>query len=177
MVTTRLISSGDPYFCLLPRCEALRTCRSGFPIATVMSGTFCVGIVLGTQGGILPQFKPLYCMGLGGPVGNGDQWFPWIHIDDITGIFLHALEDQSIEGVLNGVAPEKKTNKQFSDALAAELRRPAFFRVPAFALNFLYGSVRASMILEGQNVFPKRVIECGYNFKYPTLPAALRELV
>ena len=116
-------------------------------------------------------------LGLGGPIGSGNQWFPWIHIDDMVGIFMHALENEKVTGVLNGVAPKICTNKEFTRSLASVLHRPAFFQMPAFFLNAVYGPTRASMVLEGQNVTPKLTLESGYKYSYPSLDGALVDLV
>ena len=116
-------------------------------------------------------------LGLGGPIGSGNQWFPWIHIDDMVGIFMHALATDNVSGVLNGVAPKICTNELFTKMFASSLHRPAFFRIPAFVLNTLYGPTRASMVLEGQNVYPKRTLESGYRYKFPSVDSTLNDLV
>ena len=116
-------------------------------------------------------------LGLGGPIGCGNQWFPWIHIDDVVGIFMHALDNDNVHGVLNGVAPKICTNQEFTSTLGSILHRPVFFRVPSFVLNTLLGPTRASIALEGQNVYPKRTIESGYDFLYPSVREALADLL
>ena len=117
---------------------------------------------------------PFY-FGVGGPVGSGKQWFPWVHVDDVAGIILHAIENGDVSGVLNAVAPETATNAQFSKALAHALNRPAFFTMPGFVVNSTLGSERGAMILEGPKVIPKRTLESGYAFKYPDLKSACAE--
>uniref|UniRef100_H2YQM5 DUF1731 domain-containing protein n=1 Tax=Ciona savignyi TaxID=51511 RepID=H2YQM5_CIOSA len=133
------------------------------------------GVVLAKSGGALPQMLIPFKLGLGGPIGDGSQWFPWIHIDDIVGIFMHAIQNNSVNGVLNGVAPDAKTNQEFSKYLGSVLRRPAILPMPSFAVNMLYGPERGIMLLQGQNVYPKLTQASGYKFVYPTLENALRE--
>ena len=117
---------------------------------------------------------PFY-MGVGGHIGNGQQWFPWVHVDDVAGIFAHALENDHVTGVLNAVAPQTSRNTDFTRAFADALTRPALVTVPGVALKLVLGSERAAMLLEGQKVIPKRTLESGYRFKYPLLSQACRE--
>ncbi|XP_078063712.1 epimerase family protein SDR39U1-like [Mustelus asterias] len=118
-----------------------------------------------------------FWLGIGGAIGSGRQPFPWVHVDDLSGILAHALENESVRGVLNGVAPSANTNAEFSAALAASLGRPAVLPVPGFALEAMLGAERAAMLLEGQRVIPKRTLESGYKFRYPQLRAALENIV
>ncbi|XP_076811955.1 epimerase family protein SDR39U1-like [Clavelina lepadiformis] len=135
------------------------------------------GIVLGKNGGVIQNLKPSYWLGFGGPISDGKQYFPWIHIDDIVGIFTHILTNDDVIGVLNGVAPAITTNKEFSQCFASNLNRPAILCLPAIAVNAIFGSVRASMLLEGQCVTPKRTLRTGYKFIYPQLDDALKQIV
>nr|CAB3265923.1 epimerase family protein SDR39U1 [Phallusia mammillata] len=135
------------------------------------------GVVLERDGGALQQMLPSFWTGFGGRYGCGTQWFPWIHADDIAGIFLHAVENSDVEGVLNGVAPEANTNSQFANTLGTAMWRPSLIPLPAFVLRAMFGSPRSSMLLEGQNVYPKRTLESGYQFKYPTLESALTKII
>ena len=135
------------------------------------------GVVLGKTGGALPQMKPAFFLGVGGPIGSGNQWFPWIHIKDLCGIFVHALENKDVHGVLNGVAPHAVTNRNFSRAYASALWRPSFFILPGFVVRFMFGDIRATMLLEGQLVTPKRTVESGFSFKYASIEEALKTCV
>jgi uncharacterized protein (TIGR01777 family) len=114
-------------------------------------------------------------MFVGGPVGGGRQYLSWIHHEDLTGIFLHALDHGTVRGPLNGTAPHPVTNKEFSTALGQALHRPSFFWTPGFGLKLALGEV-ADVILTGQKVIPKRTLEAGYSFKYPTVDLALKQL-
>jgi len=132
------------------------------------------GIVLGTKGGALAKLLPVFRAGAGGIVGSGRQWYSWIHIDDQVGIYLHAIDEA--DGVLNATAPEPVRNADFTHALGAALHRPAVLPVPGFALRAMLGE-GASVVTTGQRVVPKRTIESGYAFRYPSLGPALRALL
>lgn len=133
-----------------------------------------LGVVLGRSGGMIQQIYWPFYFGLGGPVGSGKQPFPWIHIDDISGIFLHGINSDSVSGVLNGVAPNIATNGEFSKALARAMWRPCLFPLPEFALNLAFGKERAAMMTTGPKVLPKRTLESGYKFKYPDIKSACK---
>jgi uncharacterized protein (TIGR01777 family) len=133
------------------------------------------GIVLGRDGGALKQMALPFRLFVGGTVGSGRQWFSWIHIDDLTGIILHAIDSESLRGPVNATAPEPKTNADFSKALGRALGRPSWLPVPAFALRLLIGE-GANFILTGQRVLPKRALASGYSFTYPTADEALADL-
>ncbi|XP_071433684.1 epimerase family protein SDR39U1 isoform X2 [Pithys albifrons albifrons] len=137
------------------------------------------GVVLGQGGGAISQMLWPFRLGLGGPLGSGLQPFPWIHIRDLTGIVCHALENECLQGVLNGVAPSSSatSNGTFAQEFAAALGRPALLPVPAWAVRAVFGAERAIMLLEGQRVLPKRTLESGYRFIFPDLPGALKDIV
>jgi hypothetical protein len=136
-----------------------------------------IGVVLGAGGGMLAQLLLPFEFGLGGPMGSGRQWMSWVHLDDIVGLILHAIATETVRGPMNGTAPEPVRNADFSRALAHALRRPAFLRVPAVILRLAFGEMAEDLMLEGQRVLPKQAEETGYQFLYPTLPEALREIV
>lgn len=134
------------------------------------------GVVLGRDGGALEKMLPPFRAGFGGPIGSGAQGLSWIHIDDLCGIYVKAVEDAAWKGVYNAVSPNPLSNRAFSSALGRVLRRPAFFPTPPFVLHFLLGEV-ASLLTTGQFVLPKRTLEGGYAFRYPEAEAALRSLL
>ncbi|GAB5572762.1 epimerase family protein SDR39U1 isoform X2 [Prionailurus iriomotensis] len=137
-----------------------------------------VGVVLGRGGGAIGQMLLPFRLGLGGPIGSGHQFFPWIHIRDLTGILAHALEASHVQGVLNGVAPAPTTtNAEFAKALGAALGRPAFIPLPSMVVQAVFGQERAIMLLEGQKVVPRRTLATGYQYSFPELEAALKEVV
>jgi len=131
------------------------------------------GVVLDKSGGALKKMLLPFRLGVGGPVAGGKQWMPWIHIDDVVGIYLKALDDASWTGPYNAAAPEPVTNREFSKELGRALHRPAFAPVPSFALHLLYGEM-AEIVTTGQRAVPQRALAGGYEFRQPDLPAALR---
>jgi len=133
------------------------------------------GIVLDPHGGALAKMLPPFRAGVGGPVAGGDQWMPWIHVDDLVGIYLAALDgtDEDWHGPLNGAAPEPVTNRDFSRALGRALHRPALAPVPRFALRALYGEME-QIVTTGQRAVPQRPLALGYTFAHPQLDEALR---
>ena len=132
------------------------------------------GIALGSDGGAIAKMLAPFKMGAGGIVGNGKQWFSWIHVDDVVGIYLLAID--GAEGVLNATAPNPVTNATFTKALGHAVHRPTILPVPTFALRAMLGE-GADALLLGQRVLPARPIELGYAFAYPTIETALAQAV
>lgn len=136
------------------------------------------GIVLGKEGGALKQMVLPFKFFAGGPIGSGNQWMQWIHIDDAVNIVYFALTNSHVRGVLNATSPNPVTNKDFSKTLGKLLRRPSFLPVPPLALKVALGSELAdALLLHGQKVLPRRTMEMGYKFKYPDLEDALRDVM
>ncbi|KAM9092676.1 LOW QUALITY PROTEIN: epimerase family protein SDR39U1 [Megaptera novaeangliae] len=136
------------------------------------------GVVLGRGGGAIGHMLLPFRLGLGGPIGSGHQFFPWIHIRDLAGILAHALEASHVQGVLNGVAPASSTtNAEFARALGTALGRPAFIPLPSTVVQAVFGRERAIMLLEGQKVVPRRTLAAGYQYSFPELGAALKEVI
>lgn len=134
------------------------------------------GIALAREGGAFAKMLPIFRAGLGGRVGDGGQWMPWVHVDDVAGLIRHALRSEAVEGPLNAVAPDVVTNATFTRELARALHRPAFFRVPTIALRVALGEA-AEVVLASQRVVPERAIDAGYTFQHPGLRGALAHLV
>ncbi|WP_394795173.1 TIGR01777 family oxidoreductase [Armatimonas sp.] len=142
-----------------------------------------IGQVFARGGGVIesmvnpPQvpFSP-WKLGLGGPLGNGRQWVPWIHRDDVLGLFALALENPMVSGPLNAVSPNPVTAQALADALGAALGKPARFPVPLFALRALVGEF-ADYLVASQRVVPTKALALGYTFRWPTLPEALADVV
>jgi uncharacterized protein (TIGR01777 family) len=132
------------------------------------------GVVFGPDGGALKQMLTPFKAGAGGRLGSGRQWMPWIHIDDIVGIFRHGIES-AVNGPLNGAAPGIVTNADFTDALGRALHRPTIMPVPRFALKIMFGEM-ADVILSSQRMVPHMTEQSGYQFQYPELGAALASL-
>lgn len=135
------------------------------------------GIVLGKNGGALTKMLPAFKMCLGGPMGSGEQWMSWIHIDDLTGIIVTIINDAEIKGAVNATAPTPLTNKVFCSTLGRVLKRPAFIPIPAFILKLLLGEMAVELLLSGQRVIPNKILDAGYKFQFAKLDDALRDLV
>ncbi|MBI3112592.1 MAG: DUF1731 domain-containing protein, partial [Ignavibacteriales bacterium] len=112
----------------------------------------------------------------GGPLGTGDQWFPWIHIDDQVGAIVFALANKVLSGPVNLAAPEPATMREFCRALGQTMGRPSWAPVPGFVLQILLGEM-STMLLGGQKVVPKKLQEAGYRFTFPRLDLALRDVL
>jgi uncharacterized protein (TIGR01777 family) len=132
------------------------------------------GVVLERSGGALEKMLPPFKMGVGGPVAGGKQYMPWIHVDDVVGIYLAAVDGGAWSGPVNAAAPVPVTNKDFSKALGKVLGRPAIAPVPALAIKALYGEM-SEIVTKGQRVVPTRTLELGYAFAQPELEPALRD--
>ncbi len=145
--------------------------ESGVRVAMVR-----VGVVLDKEGGALAQMIRPFKLFAGGPVGSGKQWMSWIHHADLVGVFLLALDDPSATGPIDGTAPNPVTNKDFAKALGRALHRPSFLPTPTWALRMMLGEV-TDVIATGQRVLPRKALALGYQFKFPTLDAALADIL
>ena len=134
------------------------------------------GLVLGDDGGFLVKMLPAFKLGLGGQLGNGQQWMSWIHRSDLISIIEKMLKDESMQGTYNGTAPAPVTNKAFSKTLAKKLNRPAIFPVPAVILKLLLGEM-AELLLGSQRVIPDRLEKTDFRFKFVTLEEALDDVL
>ncbi len=134
------------------------------------------GIVLSNEGGALPRMALPFRMLAGGPLGNGRQWFPWIHEADEVGAIRFLIEHADADGPFNLTAPEPLTNRDLSRAMGEVLHRPSFAPAPGFALRFLLGEM-ADALLHGQRAVPRRLLDLGYVFRYPEALGALRGLL
>ena len=135
-----------------------------------------IGFVLGKNGGALAKLVPIFKAFAGGKIGDGKQWVPWIHLEDVAGAMVYSLGEPSLIGAVNVVAPNPVTNAEFSRALGKALKRPALLPAPAFALKALYGE-GAEPILTGQRAVPSALVSHGYPFRFVELPAALSDLL
>ncbi|HKB04503.1 MAG TPA: TIGR01777 family oxidoreductase [Gemmataceae bacterium] len=135
-----------------------------------------VGFVLANDGGALPQLVRPFRWFLGGRIGSGRQWVSWIHVDDLAGLFLLALDLPDARGALNGTAPEPVTNWGFCQTLAKVLRRPCWLPAPRFGLRLLMGEM-SELATQGQRVIPAKAKALGYEFRYALLEPALRNVL
>ncbi len=149
--------------------EALGADRRG--IRTVL---LRFGVILAGSGGALAQMLGPFRLGLGGRLGSGNQWMPWLSLDDAVGMLRQAIENSGWQGIYNAVAPEPVTNLAFTKALGRTLRRPTLFPVPRAALRTIFGQMADEMLLASQRVRSTRLPETGYSYSYPELEPALR---
>ena len=133
------------------------------------------GIVLG-MGGALGKMITPFKLFAGGPIGSGEQWFSWIHLDDMVGLILHALTNSEMSGVYNGTAPKPVRMAELSTTMGKVMNRPSWLPVPAFAIEAMIGD-GAVVALEGQKVLPKRTLESGFKYQYSDLEPALKEII
>jgi uncharacterized protein (TIGR01777 family) len=133
------------------------------------------GMALDPRGGALQRLLPPFRMGVGGKLGSGKQWIPWIHLDDLANLYAFALANP-VRGALNGTAPNPVTNADFTRALASAVHRPAILPIPVFAMKVLYGEM-ADVLFDSQRVLPKQAETEGFRFRFPQLPAALADLL
>jgi uncharacterized protein (TIGR01777 family) len=132
------------------------------------------GIVLDAGGGALAKMLAPFKAGVGGPIGSGRQYMPWIHLDDLVGLYLAAIDSKDFSGAINGSAPAPVTNKEFAKALGKALHRPAVAPVPGFVIKGMYGAM-SQIVLTGVRMVPGRAAELGYDFQHPDLDEALRD--
>lgn len=133
------------------------------------------GIILDKHEGALPQIALPYKLMAGGPLGNGEQWMSWIHIDDVIGAIDHIIHHEDISGPVNLTAPTPQRNKDFGKTLSQVLGKPHWLKAPSFALRTILGEM-SILVLKGQYVYPQKLESTGYQFKYPTLHEALEKI-
>ncbi|MEH2311525.1 MAG: TIGR01777 family oxidoreductase [Nostoc sp.] len=156
-------------------CQAWETEARKVKDAGVRLVILRLGIVLG-NGGALGKMIPPFKLFAGGPIGSGRQWFSWIHVDDLVNLILQALTKPEIEGVYNATAPNPVQMADLSQTLGRVMNRPSWLPVPAFAIEALLGD-GAIVVLEGQQVLPKRTVQTGFEYKYPNLQSALTQIL
>ena len=151
--------------------EALGLNKHGIRVAALR-----IGVVIGKNGGAMQKLLTPFKMGVGGRLGSGKQYMPWIHLSDLVSLISVALKDDRYQGPINATAPSPTTNEEFTKVLASALNRPALFPVPALALRVILGEA-ASVLLYGQNVTATRLLDLGFNFQFPELPMAIDEVL
>jgi uncharacterized protein (TIGR01777 family) len=144
-------------------------------VASPRTRVVCVrtGLVLERDGGALPQMLPPFKFGVGGPVGSGRQFWPWIHRSDWIDLVRWAIQTDAAAGPMNATAPEPVRNVEFARSLGWALRRPSFIPAPAFALRLMLGEMADALLLSGQRAIPAKAQALGFSFKYPKLDDAL----
>jgi len=153
--------------------EAQKATELGVRVVLLRSG-----LVLAREGGFLAKILPPFRLGLGGHIGTGKQWLPWIHLEDEIGLIRHAMATDSVSGPLNAVAPEPVTNAEFTTVLGRVLHRPTVMAVPAFALRLaLGGEMSGQLLLASQRAMPVRTLDTGFQYRHPLLEPTLKQLV
>ena len=136
-----------------------------------------IGVVLAGEGGALQKMLTPFKLGLGGKIGGGGQYLSWITLEDLVGVIRRAIEDESLRGPVNTVAPQPLTNEEFTKAIGRALGRPTFFAMPAFAARLAFGETADALLLASTRVEPARLKEAGYEFKHPEIDGALRSVL
>ncbi|MFD0588582.1 TIGR01777 family oxidoreductase [Paenibacillus sp. GCM10027627] len=134
-----------------------------------------VGLVLDRKEGAFPLMAMPYRLFVGGRVGSGKQGLSWIHLEDMVGLILFCLDHPDIEGPVNGSAPEPVSNNEFGKAIARAFKRPHWFPVPAVMMKLLFGEM-STLLLDGQQAIPKKALDYGYQFQFPTVDSAMKQL-
>lgn len=134
-----------------------------------------IGMVLGPRGGALARMLPPFRLGIGGRLGDGDQWMSWIHIDDLIGLIAFLMKESTVRGVFNATSPFPVTNREFTRALAEAVHRPAILPVPAWVLRLMFGEM-SQVLLASQRAFPDAAQRAGFVFQHPDIFAALAQL-
>ncbi|AXH99934.1 TIGR01777 family protein [Sporosarcina sp. PTS2304] len=153
--------------------ENLAQTATNFGVRTVCTR---FGIVLGKNGGALPLIQLPYKLFAGGKIGSGNQWFSWVHVEDVARAILFSVENDSVKGPVNVVAPSPMHMNAFGKTIANVLHRPHWFPVPSFAMELALGE-KSIIVLKGQHVIPKKLLENGFTFSYPSLEPALKDLL
>lgn len=171
---TEIALSGDDFLSRV--CEKWEASTAEVTDMGVRQVAVRTGLVLSTEGGAFPIILMPIKLFVGGPLGSGEQYYSWIHIDDVVGALRFLLEHEDASGPFNLTAPNPKTNKEFVKTVAGVLGRPAIFPTPGFALRTALGEV-ATVVLDGQRVIPKKLLNMGYEFKFEELEPAVRDLL
>jgi hypothetical protein len=151
--------------------EAFRAREKGVRVVTARFGA-----VLGKNGGAMVKMVPAFRLFVGGPMGNGSQWFPWIHLDDLLWATKFVIENEKIDGPVNFCASQAIRNRDFAKAMGHVLRRPAFMPAPGFLIRLILGEFGTSLLFS-QRAVPDKLIKHGFTFKYPEVEAAIRQIV
>jgi len=174
-VMTERSAAGDDFLAHVARDWEAAT--AGAAAAGIRVHNLRFGVVLTPTGGGLGKMLPAFRVGLGGPVGSGNQYFSWIALDDAIKAILHVLATPNLAGPVNVTSPTPVTNREFAKTLGKVLGRPAVLTVPTFALRIAFGTEGAAMLQSGQRAVPIRLLESGFRFCYDTLEPALRHLL
>jgi uncharacterized protein (TIGR01777 family) len=134
------------------------------------------GVILGKNGGAMSKLIPAFKLFVGGPLGDGNQWFPWLHLDDLVAAIVFVLEHQEVSGPLNFCAPNPVRNRELAQVLGEVLNRPSFMPAPAFMIRLVMGEF-GDVFLGSQRTVPDMLLNHGFSFQYPAIRAAIRDIV
>ncbi|WP_267383866.1 TIGR01777 family oxidoreductase [Cyanobacterium sp. uoEpiScrs1] len=165
--------SGDGFLaqvCRIWETEANEVKKAGVRLVVLR-----IGVVLG-NGGALTRITPPFKLFIGGQLGNGNQWFSWIHLDDLVNLIIESLDRNDVEGIFNATSPYPVRMNELCETLGRVMNRPSWLPIPAFVLKFLLGDA-SKLIVEGQHVLPKRTQSIGFKYQYPNLEKALVDIV
>ncbi len=158
---------------LVEKWEGAAKGAEAFGVRTVM---LRIGVVLGKGGGALEKMVPAFRMFVGGPIGSGDQVYSWVHLDDVVGLALMAMDDDRLSGPINATSPFPATAGELAKAIGATINRPSFFKVPKVIVSAMLGEA-AEILTESQRVAPKKALALGYEFRYARLLPALESIL
>jgi uncharacterized protein len=158
--------------CVTTEAEALKAQECNVRVVLLRTG-----IVLEKSAGVLQKLLFPFSLFIGGPLGSGTQWFPWIHVQDEVNAILFAMDHEEIDGPLNLAAPESVRMNEFCHRIGRILHRPSIFRVPAIALKLALGEMAEPLLLQGQKMIPQKLMEAGFKFQFPKLDDALNDLL
>ena len=135
-----------------------------------------LGVVLGKGEGTLKKMEPPFKLGLGGKIGSGEQYFSWVHINDVISAFEHLINNKKLSGIFNLSSPNAITNSNFTKALGTALNRLTIFPMPSFAVKTMFGEMGETLLLNGQRVFPKKLLDSGFKFNFEKIDEALKNI-
>lgn len=136
-----------------------------------------LGVVLGKNGGALEELLPIFRLGLGAKIGSGKQFFSWVHIDDIIGAFNFLIKDKTQKGIYNLTSPNPVTNYRFTKELGKMINRPTVLTIPKFVIKMIFGEMGDKLLLNGSAVYPKKLLDSGYEFQFKTIEASLENIL
>ncbi len=174
-IMTESSKAGDTFLaevCKAWEAEARRAEDAGVRTVLLRSG-----IVLSKDGGALATMLTPFKFGVGGVVGSGKQWMSWISLDDVVGVINFAIENENIRGAVNNASPDPVTNEEFTKTLGEVLYRPTILPLPEFAVNLILGEMGDALLLDSRRIAPKRLLDAGFEFKYPELKSAIEHAV
>jgi uncharacterized protein (TIGR01777 family) len=158
-------------------CRAWEACALQAESMGIRTCLLRTGIVLGKNGGALNKMVLPFKLGLGGKIGSGAQWMPWIHLHDMVALIAHCITDESLTGPINATAPQPVTNADFTKALGSALHRPTLFTMPAKVIELLMGQMGEELLLAGKRVLPVKIKQAGFQFRYQRLDEALADVL